>query len=192
MRPVHSLLLSLACTTALAETEPGFRCGLDTPQTYSTGYVFTFKAGLNYDYVYSDGRPAVQICRYGGAMVDYALGGTGSIEGSIQTWRIEPVDLSATRGYVASAMVVRAPSGFLDELNNQLGNSSARLYNHPDLLERQMAEQIDDSFEITVGKLCCMAYPAFVEITWLRQRQQKNLYDLARLAGARRPQERGR
>ncbi|KAK4149182.1 hypothetical protein C8A00DRAFT_38228 [Chaetomidium leptoderma] len=148
MHPLHLLLPLLASTTTTAAQTilcPSDSNNTTPPKWTTTSYLFTFKPTLNYDFVTRTPQTVVQLCQNGGRMVDHALQITGAT-----AWGIEPVtDLSDdSLGYVASALVVRAPEGFLSELNDQVGNSTSRLYNHEDLIVRQVAQQIDDSLEV--------------------------------------------
>lgn len=161
--PLAFTLLSLLSTTigpVSAQTEPPIVCPPATtiPSTW-TRYAFTLKYPLNFPFLSRNAASAAQICQHGGAIVAHAIppalvGGEGPAAGA-STWGIEPVDLSDSLGYVASAMVVSAPPGLLEVLNELVGNATSALYNPPESLARQIAQQIDDEFEVVMSKFSC-------------------------------------
>ncbi|KAL2165594.1 hypothetical protein VTG60DRAFT_4261 [Thermothelomyces hinnuleus] len=155
MRSLLPILLGLATAAAATADRPTILCPLDSSTTIPsdyTGYAFTLKRALNYDFVSRSAAAAAQLCQSGGPLVDNALQtpGGAAVAAAAVAWGIEPVEIGSEEegGYVASALVVRAPAGFLDELNDQVGNATSRLYNSPDPLVKQVAQQIDDRFDV--------------------------------------------
>lgn len=152
-----ALTLTLATTTATAQDQdqhPPILCPASSPAPPSAwpGYAFTLQYSLNYAFLSAQPATAAQLCQAGGSVVDYAVAATGAA-GSF-TWGIEAVadEVAEALGYVAAALVVRAPAGLLAELNDQVGNATSRLYANPDGLARQVAAQIDDAFEVVLSE----------------------------------------
>ncbi|KAK3294547.1 uncharacterized protein B0H64DRAFT_443619 [Chaetomium fimeti] len=163
--PTHILLPLLALTTTSSshigaaaqqqEQHPPIRCAPPSngaaaaaavPDSWP-GYAFTLRYGLNYEFVAAQAAAAAQLCQAGGSVVDHATGSSGA-----QTWGIEAAapEVADALGYVAGVLVVRAPAGLLAELGEQVGNATSRLYGNPDALARQVAEQIDDAFDVVL------------------------------------------
>lgn len=144
-----ALLLGLAAaTTATNQIPIGCPPDESVPSDYAS-YAFTLKVALNFDFLSGNVVAAAQLCNVGGAIVNNALGTSGAA-----TWGIVPSPNAPeeTLGYVASTLIVRAPAGYLEELNDQLDNSDSRLYHPKDALALQVAQQIDDRFNVTLSE----------------------------------------
>ena len=142
MRPLGLILFTLTSAT----TAQTIFCGSsENPSPESTRYVFTFKYTLNYDFLLAKPEAVVQVCEFAGPMVSNALSVAGPT-----AWMINPLDKSDELGYVASTVVVTGPAGALSALNEQVANATSRLYNHPNQMVRQLAQQIDDNFNVTI------------------------------------------
>ncbi|KAK4251366.1 hypothetical protein C7999DRAFT_28096 [Corynascus novoguineensis] len=143
-----AVLLGLAAATTATSQIP-ISCPPDesVPSDYAS-YAFTLKQALNFDFVSGSAVAAAQLCDAGGALVNNALGTSGAA-----TWGIVPSPDAPeeTLGYVASTLIVRAPAGFLEELNDQLNDSSSLLYHPKDALVQQVVQQIDDRFNVTLS-----------------------------------------
>ncbi|KAH6856321.1 hypothetical protein B0I37DRAFT_73487 [Chaetomium sp. MPI-CAGE-AT-0009] len=177
--PLPLLALTTTTTTtsrtgAAAQQQqqhPPIRCPASNDATAPDawpGYVFALRYGLHYEFVSAQAAAAAQLCRAGGSVVDHAVGGGSS--GGAQTWGVEAVapEVAEALGYVAAALVVRAAAGLLAELNEQVGNATSRLYGNPDALARQIAEQIDDAFEVVLSEFCRLSLLlSFGLVVWL-------------------------
>ncbi|KAK4146020.1 uncharacterized protein C8A04DRAFT_26180 [Dichotomopilus funicola] len=149
---------SLLTTTTSANPAPAPRDDRPTllcPTSSSShlpGYTFTFLPTLSYTFLLNSPTTVGQICTAGGTLVAHALGQslTGGDNAPV-SWGIEPRDLSEEAGYVAGVLVVRAVGGVLDKLNELVGNRTSGFYvGQEDLWARQVAEQVDEKFEVTL------------------------------------------
>ncbi|KAK0707019.1 hypothetical protein B0T26DRAFT_876051 [Lasiosphaeria miniovina] len=142
------LLLLLLLRVTISQTPPPTRIplaclpnGTPPPTAFTSTYAFTFKRGLNFDFVAAQPRAAAQVCDFAGPMIGHALGG---VPGTAATLITPNEATLGALGYVASTVLVAAPAGMAGVLNALLANGTSELYTNPeDILVAAVLEAVD-------------------------------------------------